>query len=159
MPTWITAALAAALLIASPGGCGGSSDTTHPRGQQGCDFHLSQVTAVQVASENPKVRISMHVTCGAQVVTTLLTYFKLEHKESRLTGTWLEVGTEAFNHPPGLKETYTMLHTPCVSGRYRVKVSMDGTFTNGERFQASEDNGTSGTFVDCDNPERIRLGS
>jgi hypothetical protein len=158
MIKWFTAVTTAATLITGPASCGAGdrrSDTTHPRGIEGCDHTLAKTTAVQIADEAPKVRVSLRVTCTEEVVTTLLTHIRLEHNASRVGGAWLEVGTEMFNHPPGVRQTYTMLHTPCVSGRYRVHASMDGTFVNGERFRATSSSGRSGTHVNCEKPARI----
>ncbi|GAA0949143.1 hypothetical protein [Nonomuraea longicatena] len=158
MNTWFAAATAAAVLLTTPAGCATGdrrSDTTHPRGIEGCDHTLAKTTAVQIADEAPKVRVSLRVTCTEPVVTTLLTHIRLEHNTARAGGTWLEAGTEMFNHPPGLAQTYTMLHTPCVSGRYRITARMDGTFVNGERFHATENNGRSGTHVNCEKPARV----
>ncbi|MGW4791185.1 hypothetical protein ACWEPC_02055 [Nonomuraea sp. NPDC004297] len=103
---------------------------------------------MKFASESPRVRVRVVQDCtNAGVIATQLTGIELDYRESRFTGTWLHVGGEKFTDLPGRSHAFVYIRRQCWDGRYRARVSMAGTFDNGQEFRAADEQMAS---VDCE---------
>ncbi|SEU46820.1 hypothetical protein [Nonomuraea wenchangensis] len=147
------AALAvAALLTVQPAGCGGKGTTTDPYkpGALGCERAV-HVEAVRIGSAEPRVRVLVNEECtDPSGIGTQLLSIDLEYRES-LGAPWLAVNSARFpNVAPD--HQYVLTHHPCLSGRYRAKVGVAGTFDTGKEYRASVEESAR---INCDKPRDI----
>lgn len=145
-------AMAAVLLTAEPAGCGAKGTTTDPYkpGALGCNRYV-HVEAVRIGSAEPRVRVLVNEECTKpDGLATQLMSIDLEYRES-LGAPWLKVNSERFpNVAPDHR--YVLAHHPCLSGRYRARVGVAGTFDTGKEYRASVEESAR---INCDKPRTI----
>ncbi|WP_188194860.1 hypothetical protein [Nonomuraea sp. SYSU D8015] len=145
-------AVAAVLLAAEPAGCGAKGKTTDPYkpGALGCTRAV-HVEAVRIGSAEPRVRVLVNESCTKPSgVATQLLSINLEYRET-FGAPWLAVNSQHFPHMTS-NHRYVLVHHPCLSGRYRAKVGVAGTFDTGKEFRASVEESAR---VNCDKPRNI----
>ncbi|MEW1843009.1 hypothetical protein AB0392_34145 [Nonomuraea angiospora] len=145
-------AMAAVLLAADPAGCGARGTATDPYkpGALGCQRYV-HVEAVKLGSADPRVRVLVNEECSKPSgVATQLLSITLEYRES-LGAPWLTVNSEKFPRV-AQDHRYVLAHYPCLSGRYRAKVGVAGTFDTGKEYRASVEESAR---VNCDKPRNI----
>ncbi|TMR90508.1 hypothetical protein [Nonomuraea basaltis] len=145
-------AMATLLLAAEPAGCGAKGKTTDPYkpGALGCNRAV-HVEAVRIGSAEPRVRVLVNESCTEPFgIATQLLSINLEYRE-RFGAPWFAVNSAQF---PSMAEDhrYVLTHLPCLSGRYRAKVGVAGTFDTGKEFRASVEESA---VIDCDKPRNI----
>ncbi|MEU4576017.1 hypothetical protein [Nonomuraea sp. NPDC023979] len=145
-------AAATALVIAPPAGCGAKGTTTDPYkpGALGCERYV-HVEAVQLGSAEPRVRVLVNEECtDPSGIATQLLAIDLEYRET-VTAPWLAVTSARF---PSVApdHRYVLTHYPCLSGRYRAKVGVAGTFDTGKEYRATVEESAR---INCDKPRRI----
>ncbi|TYB71143.1 hypothetical protein FXF51_01535 [Nonomuraea sp. PA05] len=149
-----TAAIAVAtiLLAADPAGCGAKGTTTDPYkpGALGCNRAV-HVEAVRIGSAEPRVRVLVNEACtNPSGIATQLLSITLEYRET-FGAPWLAIDSEKFpNVAPDHR--YVLTHHPCLSGRYRAKVGVAGTFDTGKEYRASVEESAR---INCDKPRDI----
>lgn len=147
------AALAvAALILAPPAGCGAKGTSTDPYrpGALGCQRYV-HVEAVRIGSAEPRVRVLVNEECTKPSgVASQLLSITLDYRES-LGAPWLTVNSEKFPRMAP-DHRYVLTHHPCLSGRYRAKVGVAGTFDTGKEYRASVEESER---INCDKPRNI----
>lgn len=145
-------AIAVALIAAPPAGCGAKGTTTDPDrpGALGCNRFV-HLEAVRIGSAEPRVRVLVNEECtNPSGVATQLLSINLEYRET-FGAPWLAVASEKFpNMAPDRR--YVLTHLPCLSGRYRAKVGVAGTFDTGKEYRAEV---TESARINCDKPRDI----
>ncbi|WP_143020540.1 hypothetical protein [Sinosporangium album] len=142
----------AVLFATQPAGCDDKRTTTAPYrpGALGCERYV-HIEAVRIGSAKPRVRVLVNEECtDPPGVATQLLSITLEYRES-LGAPWLVVGNDKFPRMAS-DHRYVLTHTPCLSGRYRAKVGVAGTFDTGREYRAST---RESARVNCEKPRDI----